>query len=143
MKNTSHVALVRCPDYQAEGVEQAVKHGLELLGGAGRFAAPGEKILLKPNILVGASPDNHISPHPQVFRAVARAFQQTGAAMSYGDSPGVGGPLANAKRSGHAAVAEELGIPFADLPPRAWYLFRKGTSSTSSRLPRAWRPAMG
>ena len=114
MKESSRVALVRCLEYQPDLVDAAVHRGLELLGGAGRFASAGEKILLKPNILVGAAPDNAISPHPQVFAAVARAFRETGANLSYGDSPGVGNPLANAKRAGLAAVAEEMGIPFAD-----------------------------
>ncbi len=114
MKESSRVALVRCLDYQPDLVDAAVHRGLELLGGAGRFASAGEKLLLKPNILVGASSENAISPHPQVFAAVARAFRETGAGLSYGDSPGVGNPLANAKRAGLAAVAEEMGIPFAD-----------------------------
>ena len=114
MKETSRVALVRCLEYQPGLVDEAVHRGLELLGGVGRFASAGEKILLKPNILVGASPENAVSPHPQVFAAVAHEFQKTGAALRYGDSPGVGSPLANAKRAGLAAPAEELGIPFAD-----------------------------
>jgi len=114
MKPVSKVALVRCQDYQAEFVDSAVQRGLELLGGAAKFAAAGEQILLKPNILVGATPDNHISPHPLVFAAIARTFQKTGAVLSFGDSPGIGSPLANAKRSGHYAVAQELGVRFAD-----------------------------
>jgi len=114
MEKSSQVALVRCLEYQPDLVNAAVRQGLELLGGVGKFAAPGEQILLKPNILVGAEPDNNISPHPQVFAAVAREFRKTGARLSYGDSPGIGSPLSNAKRSGHAAVADQLGIPFAD-----------------------------
>ena len=114
MKQVSKVALVRCQDYRPELVDSAVERGLELLGGAAKFAAAGEHILLKPNILVGATPDNHISPHPLVFAAIARAFQKAGAVLSFGDSPGIGNPLANAKRSGHYAAAQELGIRFAD-----------------------------
>jgi uncharacterized protein (DUF362 family)/NAD-dependent dihydropyrimidine dehydrogenase PreA subunit len=111
---TSTVALVRCQDYIPEQVDTAVQKGLELLGGAGRFAAAGEKILLKPNILEGADASNCISPHPIVFASIAREFQKTGAKLRFGDSPGVGSPEGAVRRSGHLAVAQELGIELAD-----------------------------
>jgi len=84
------------------------------LGGAGRLAATGEKILLKPNILVGADVSACISPHPTVFAAIAREFQKTGAQLRFGDSPGVGSPEGAVRRSGHLTVAQELGIELAD-----------------------------
>ena len=108
------VALVHCQNYDPEQVDAAVLKGLELIGGAARFAAASEKILLKPNILEGQGPDACISPHPQVFKAVACELLKTGAMLSFGDSPGVGNPQANARRSGHMQVAEELGIEWAD-----------------------------
>ena len=114
MAESAVVALVRCQDYKPEHVAKAVQKGLDLIGGAGKYAAAGENILLKPNILFGDDPDQSISPHPVVFEAVAREFLKTGAQLSFGDSPGVGSPQASARRSGHMAVAEKLGIPFAD-----------------------------
>jgi uncharacterized protein (DUF362 family)/NAD-dependent dihydropyrimidine dehydrogenase PreA subunit len=114
MSGSSLIALVRCQDYQPEQVNVAVQKGLELLGGARKFSAAGEKILLKPNILMGEDPSKCIGPHPLVFSAVAREFLKTGAALSFGDSPGIGNPQANAKRSGLFQAAEELGIDFAD-----------------------------
>ena len=47
----SRVALVRCADYDRGRVEAAVDQLFELLGGAERFASPGERLLLKPNLL--------------------------------------------------------------------------------------------
>ncbi len=114
MTQTSIVALVRCQDYEPEQVSQAMRRGLDLLGGAQRFATPGENVLLKPNLLFGEGPEKCISPHPLVFGALAREFQQTGARLRFGDSPGVGSPQANARRSGHWQVAQELGVEWAD-----------------------------
>jgi uncharacterized protein (DUF362 family) len=114
MNGSSQVALVRCAEYQPDLVNEAVQRGLELLGGAGKFAAAGEKILLKPNILVGASPENCVSPHPLVFSAIAQEFQKTGARLSFGDSSSVGSPQSNARRSGLLAVAEKMNISLAD-----------------------------
>ena len=122
----STVALVRCDNYSPEKVQAAMKRGLDLLGGVGTFAAKGEKILLKPNILSGESPEKCISPHPEVFRAVAKEFSATGAALSYGDSPGFGNPKANARRGGFVLVAEEEGMEWADFTTARAMQFPEG-----------------
>ena len=114
MEKQATVALVRCENYGYEPVSEAVRKGLSLLGGVEQFAASGEKILLKPNILAGDSPDKCIGPHPMVFKTVAEAFQKTEAVLSFGDSPGFGNPRGNARKSGFLEIAEAMGIPFAD-----------------------------
>jgi uncharacterized protein (DUF362 family)/NAD-dependent dihydropyrimidine dehydrogenase PreA subunit len=111
---SSKVVLVRCENYMPENVQAAIGKGLDLLGGVHQFAAKGEKIVLKPNILSGESPDKNISPHPEVFRAIAKAFKETGAQLSFGDSPGFGSAEANAKRGGFMQTAEEEGVAWAD-----------------------------
>jgi uncharacterized protein (DUF362 family)/NAD-dependent dihydropyrimidine dehydrogenase PreA subunit len=114
MENTSKVVLINCDSYEIGTVRDAVKRGLDLLGGAGQFATPGEKILVKPNLLVGDPPDKCVSPHPSVFQAVLEEFKQTGATLSYGDSPAVGSLSLAARYSGLLASAEQLGVPMAD-----------------------------
>lgn len=109
----STVALVRCEGYDAGEVMQAVARGLALLGGAERFVRPGERILLKPNLLTGARPEDAVTPHPAVFEALALCLQAAGATLSYGDSPGLGKTEAAARRAGLAEAAERLGIPLA------------------------------
>lgn len=110
----SKVVLVRCENYLPGTVQVAITKGLDLLGGVRQFAGDDEKIVLKPNILSGESSEKNISPHPEVFRAIAKAFKQTGAHLSFGDSPGFGSPEANAKRGGFTQVAEEEGVAWAD-----------------------------
>lgn len=110
----SAVALVRCETYEDQAVYEAVGRGLGLLGGAERFTSQGERVLLKPNLLVGTSPTASVTTHPSVFRAVARHLADAGATLTYGDSPGFGRPEGVARRAGLAEVAEELAIPFAD-----------------------------
>ena len=51
--NKSKVAVVRCETYDKSTVYAAVKRGVDLLGGLQSLFRPGEKILLKPNLLVG------------------------------------------------------------------------------------------
>jgi len=110
----ARVALVRCESYDLDRVREAVRRGLELLGGADRFAQAGERIVLKPNLLVGRAPSRAVNTHPAVFQATAEAFQETGATLSYGDSPGFGPLGSAARRAGIGEVAEALGIPSAD-----------------------------
>lgn len=110
----SKVALVRCNDYDESSVDQAVRRGIGLLGGMGQFIHPKEKILLKPNILAGDDPDKLIGPHPLVFKAVAKLAQQVTPKLSYGDSPGFGKPLAQARKGGFHSIAHELGVHLAD-----------------------------
>ena len=114
MNEKSRVALVTCSAYEEEAVSAAVARGLELIGGMGSFIHPGEKIVLKPNILVGESPEKVVGPHPLVFKAVARQARSVTEHLSYGDSPGFGKPAGQAQKAGLGQAAAELGIPLAD-----------------------------
>jgi len=125
----SKVALVRCGSYEIDEVRQAVSRGLELIGGAGAFVKPGEKILLKVNLLVGEVPEKCVNTHPAVFRSVAELFAAEGAIIQYGDSPGYGTPLAAAKKSGIAAVAEEMNIELADFKEGREVFFEEGNQN--------------
>jgi uncharacterized protein (DUF362 family)/NAD-dependent dihydropyrimidine dehydrogenase PreA subunit len=114
MTEKSKVALVRCGSYDPEIVLEAVQKGFTLLGGAKEFVSKGERILLKPNILVGEASEKCVSPHPYVFKAIAQELIDEGVSLSYGDSPGFGNPLGNARKGGFVEIAEELNFPFAD-----------------------------
>lgn len=122
----SKVALVRCSSYETDEVRKAVAKGLELIGGAGSFVKPGEKILLKVNLLVGEVPEKCVNTHPTVFRALAELFAAEEAILQYGDSPGQGSPLSAAKKSGIADVAEEMNIGMADFKDGREVFFEEG-----------------
>jgi uncharacterized protein (DUF362 family)/NAD-dependent dihydropyrimidine dehydrogenase PreA subunit len=111
--STDHrVALVRCENYQ--DVLPALSYGVDLLGGIAGFCTPGDKLLLKPNLLVGDKPEHGTTTHPAVFEAVARLFIDGGASLSYGDSPGVGSLNITARLAGLDMIAQSLGVKQAD-----------------------------
>jgi uncharacterized protein (DUF362 family) len=110
----SLVALVHCDSYAYEKVHEAVKKGIDLLGGTEKFALSNEKILLKPNILTGANPGKCITTHPMVFKAVAQVFRSTGARILYGDNPGVISIFSAIRKSGFLKIAREIGIELGD-----------------------------
>jgi uncharacterized protein (DUF362 family)/Pyruvate/2-oxoacid:ferredoxin oxidoreductase delta subunit len=110
----SKVALIRCNTYDEATVFAAVQRGIMLLGGMTSFIQPGEKIVLKPNVLVGDTPEKLVSPHPTVFKAVAQHAQAVTPNLSYGDSPGFGRHAGQMQKAGLAQAADALGIPLAD-----------------------------
>ncbi|TFH42978.1 MAG: DUF362 domain-containing protein [Chrysiogenales bacterium] len=122
----SQVAVIRCESYEIEEVRRAVTRGLDLLGGAGAFAGPKTRLLLKPNLLVGEDPDKCVNTHPSVFRAVAEIFLAAGATVSYGDSPAVGSTSGAAKKAGLKSVADDLGVGEADFRTPVEHYFEKG-----------------
>jgi uncharacterized protein (DUF362 family) len=112
--NKSKVALVRCDTYDEAEVSKAVATGVDLLGGVTEFVKRGEKIVMKPNVLIGSHPDKCVCTHPSVFKAAGRLLQEAGASVYYGDSPVFGRCKTNLKRSHLKQAGDELGIQIAD-----------------------------
>lgn len=111
-KMDHRVAVVRCDEYH--DAFDKLAWGVDLLGGVDAFCSPGERLLLKPNLLVGDRPEHGTTTHPAVFEAAAQLFQSAGATLSYGDSPGFGSLALTAKLSGLDEIAQQLGIELAD-----------------------------
>lgn len=108
----SKVVLKYCPEYTA-GVEDCLREGLQSLGGMSAFVKPGQKVLLKVNLLMKKRPEEAVTTHPTVVEAVVRLVQEAGGIPIIGDSPG--GPYtvkslqAIYARSGLQEVAERTG----------------------------------
>ncbi|MFC2020477.1 DUF362 domain-containing protein [Chloroflexota bacterium] len=112
--NKTKVAVIRCDTYDDDQVLKAVRTGLDLLGGISAFTRPGERIVLKPNVLIGTDPDKGVTTHPAVFKAMGKLLKETGVSVYYGDSPSFGKSEANLRRSGIAQVGDELEFKLAD-----------------------------
>lgn len=82
------VYIVRCPDY--EQVEEKIAELLSMMNGMTSFAGPGEKIVLKANLLQAAKPEKAVTTHPSVVASVARMVKNAGATPVIADSPGYG-----------------------------------------------------
>ncbi|MEN6460898.1 MAG: DUF362 domain-containing protein [Syntrophomonas sp.] len=122
----ARVALINCENYDYLQVRKAVEKGIELMGGCQNLIQPGEKILLKPNLLAPDPPEKCVTTHPAVFKAVAEIFMAAGAVLSYGDSPGMGSPERTARKAGIMAAAEELGLVMADFKHGEEIAFKEG-----------------
>lgn len=109
------VAIVRCPAYESTAVDRALEEALGLLGGIGRFIKRDEQVLLKPNLLAAASPDEHATTHPEVVAGVIRQVQQAGGRPFLAESPAFGSLAHVAETAGVGAVARRYEVPLVEL----------------------------
>jgi uncharacterized protein (DUF362 family)/Pyruvate/2-oxoacid:ferredoxin oxidoreductase delta subunit len=88
--SSSPVSIARCDGYDFETVRTALKEALAPLGGMQAFVKPGERIGLKPNLLLSSDPGQAIITHPAVLAAVAVEVKEAGAVPVVLESPGTG-----------------------------------------------------
>jgi uncharacterized protein (DUF362 family)/NAD-dependent dihydropyrimidine dehydrogenase PreA subunit len=111
----NQVAVVRCTEYETQSVEAAVRRAVDLLGGMHRFVQPGQRVLVKPNLLQPTSElEKAINTHPTVIRAVVRLAQEAGGRVTVADNNGIvplgeSGWLRAYERMGLASLAAETG----------------------------------
>lgn len=106
------VAAVKTADYSRAAVEKSVDEAVALLGGWQKYIKPGDRVLIKPNMLLAAEPEKAVTTHPEVVRAVVRALKKLGASIGVGDSPGIAGVKTTAQKTGILEVCEEENVPF-------------------------------
>jgi len=80
------VAFVSCADYEAS-LAPALDALLAHLGGWRALVKPGQRVLVKPNLLLDAAPGQAITTHPELVRQVVRGLKAAGAIVQVGDSP--------------------------------------------------------
>lgn len=114
----TRVCLARCASYDPVLVRQSLSALLEPLGGMSAFVKPGQRVLLKPNLIVPRRADQAITTHPEVVRAAALAVREAGATPVIGDSPAFGSAYWVAQACGMAAMAKEIGVEIVDLGHR-------------------------
>ena len=90
------VSISKCNSYDLELVQNAVKSSLDAIGGLSSFVKPGDKVLIKPNMLQAKTPEEAITTHPAVIESVINLVKDVGAIPMVGDSPG--GPARGMER---------------------------------------------
>jgi uncharacterized protein (DUF362 family)/Pyruvate/2-oxoacid:ferredoxin oxidoreductase delta subunit len=119
------VAFAACPDYGA-GLAPALDGLLGHLGGWEAVVRPGQKVLVKPNLLADAPPSHAVTTHPELVRHVVRGLRRAGATVQVGDSPASAMSLERVWQvSGVAEVCAAEGVPLLS--------FEKGGTRQVSR----------
>lgn len=131
-KTASRVSVQRVDTYDADRVLNSMRAVLEPLGGMRAFVRPGQRVLLKPNLLFGAAPEKAMTTHPAVVRAAAVLALEAGGKVAIGDSPGVGDLRRVVKPCGLCDVIESLGLEIADFT--STQVFEQPENRVSKRI---------
>ncbi len=128
----TRVSILKCNGYGDGEVYNALKTLTDLLGGIEGFVKPGERILVKPNLLIGKRPEAAVTTHPSVVKALIRLVREAGAVPVVGDSPGWGSGTRVAEKCGIMDVLRESGTEFVEL--KTPVLVENSTGRTFKRL---------
>jgi uncharacterized protein (DUF362 family)/Pyruvate/2-oxoacid:ferredoxin oxidoreductase delta subunit len=110
----SKVSIVRCQDYSEKSVLKAVKCAVDLLDGMDAFIRRGDRVLIKPNLLVAREPEKAVTTHPSVVKAVIQLVRDAGGVPLVGDSPAIGGFLRVASKAGIYNVVRKMNCGVVD-----------------------------
>jgi len=82
------VSIIKCEDYEEKRVENAVREALELIGGLKEIIKHNDKVLLKVNLLAPAEPEEAVTTHPAIVKAMIKLVREAGGIPLVADSPG-------------------------------------------------------
>lgn len=114
------VSFVRAESYENTALEPALRQVLAPLGGMSAFVKPGDRVLLKPNLLTGARPGKECTTRPELVYWVARLVIEAGGKPFLGDSPAFGSARGVALANGYQPIVEELQLPILDFQGRRY-----------------------
>lgn len=112
---TASVCLLPAHSYEEESLRESLEALLMPLGGMEAFVEPGNRVLLKPNLLTGGRPQNECTTRPELVAAVARMVFAVGGHPFIGDSPAFGSARGVAEANGYEPLLKALNIPIVEL----------------------------
>ncbi|PIP71917.1 MAG: hypothetical protein COW89_09330 [Nitrospinae bacterium CG22_combo_CG10-13_8_21_14_all_47_10] len=117
----SKVHLQKLDNYSLNGVELFVRDSLNVLDPQNSLFGPGQKVLLKPNLLRGFTPERCVTTHPVVVEAMCRVLKDMAVReIVISDSPALGSLSAVADKAGYGFLEKKYGVrilPLTDPVP--------------------------
>ena len=111
------VSLVKASGYDYGTVYNALIDSVNFLGGMEKFVRPGDRVLLKPNLLSPKPPEKAVTTHPAIVKAVIRIVREAGGNPVLGDSPGIFSLEKVAKSTGIKQVCDEMEVELVEFSP--------------------------
>ncbi|MBE9029259.1 DUF362 domain-containing protein [filamentous cyanobacterium LEGE 11480] len=108
------VSLTRATSYDLESLQTKLEAVLAPLGGMAAFVKPGDRVLLKPNLLTGSRPTKECVTRPEIAYCVAKMVKAVGGKPFLGDSPAFGSARGVAKSNGYLDLMAELDLPIVE-----------------------------
>lgn len=132
------VAAIKAETYDKQVVELAMQTLLDELGGISEFIKPGDKVLIKPNMLEGLPPDKAVTTHPEIVRAMIKQVKGAGGIPLVGDSPGVSSTLKVAEKCGILRVCQQEEVELMPFIDKVEVPFAQGTTVKKFVLAKAY-----
>ncbi|MDD4003816.1 MAG: DUF362 domain-containing protein [Elusimicrobiaceae bacterium] len=110
----SCVSIEKAAGYDRQIILDTVRKSFANLGGVEKFIKPGMTVVLKPNLVLGKTPETAATTHPELVRAVGQIVRQAGARAVLAESPG--GPYTPQRlkavytTTGMTGAAQDAGI---------------------------------
>jgi len=108
------VSLIRATSYDLSELRASLNTLLDPLGGMAAFVKPGDRVLLKPNLLTGSRPTKECTTRWEVAYVVAQMVQEVGGQPFLGDSPAFGSARGVAIANGYQPLIDDLKLPIVE-----------------------------
>ncbi len=123
---TPLVSLIQAQSYEPDSLQQQLVTLLAPMGGMGQFVKPGDRVLLKPNLLTSSRPTKGCTTRPEIVYCVAKLVQAAGGIPFLGDSPAFGSAHGVAKANGLLAWADKANVPIVEMHGQRYPIGREG-----------------
>lgn len=110
----SAVSLLSANSYDPDQLRHALEALLEPLGGMTTLVKPGDRVLLKPNLLTGARPGKECVTRHEIVYCVAQMVRQAGGHPFLGDGPAFGTARGVAIANGYQPLLDQLNLPIVE-----------------------------
>jgi len=124
----TQVSVVKCEDYDNRLLKERIIRSLEPLGGLSLFAKPGDRVLLKPNLLSGKPAAACVTTNPSFVATVASLLLDYGCTPVVGDSPPILSGHKVASKSGLTDELNRIGVKLIDFKTPTKLTVREGST---------------
>ena len=112
----SKVHLQKIENYSLDKIESFVRDALSVIDEKGALFSSGQKVLLKPNLLRGFSPENCVTTNPIVVESVCRLLKDYSVGqITISDSPALGSLEAVASKAAYDPLKKKYGVKIVPL----------------------------
>ena len=112
----SKVHIQKFENYTLDKVESFVREALSVIDEKESLFSAGQKILLKPNLLRGFSPEYCVTTHPVVVEGMCRVLKDFSVGqITISDSPALGSLEAVASKAGYDPFKKKYGVKIVPL----------------------------
>jgi uncharacterized protein (DUF362 family) len=111
---SASVSLIRATSYDLTQLRASLEQLLAPLGGMAAIVKPGDRVLLKPNLLTGSRPTKECVTRPEVVYCVAQMVLAAGGKPFLGDGPAFGSARGVAEANGYLPLVEKLNLPIIE-----------------------------